>query len=126
MSAFLVDIYPSLKNDPSDFIVFFDAKKEKPILSDFVKDRECPLLGFPLSCDANLFFCFFFDGTNNNMKRDLAFHSHSNVARLYHALPGGKDTHGSDVWLCKLETRQSVSKGVKARALSLGHLCIGT
>ena len=57
-----------------------------------------PHPGFPPPCDANLFFGFFFDGTNNNMKRDLAFHSHSNVARLYHAFPGGKDTHGSEAW----------------------------
>ena len=98
MTAFLVDIYPAIKTDPSDFVVFFGAKNEKPILSDFVKDRECPLPGFPPPCKVNLFFGFFFDGTNNNMKRDLAFHSHSNVARLYHAFPGDKDTHGSEAW----------------------------
>ena len=60
----------------------------------FMKTRECALPGFPPPCDVNLFFGFFFDGTNN-MKRDLAFHSHSNVARLYRAFAGGKDTHGS-------------------------------
>lgn len=120
MTAFLVDIYPAIKNDPSDFIVFFDAKNEKPILSDFAKDRECPFPGFPPPCDVNLFFGFFFDGTNNNMKRDLAFHSHSNVARLYHAFPGGKDTHGSEAWLSKLDAPLTVGNGLNARALSLG------
>ncbi|WFR78666.1 hypothetical protein P9875_23630 [Janthinobacterium rivuli] len=66
------------------------------------------------------FSAFFFDGTNNNMKRDMAFHAHSNVARLYRAFSGDKDTHGSDAKLCKLDTQLNVSKGVKARALSLG------
>ena len=54
------------------------------------------------------------------MKRDLPLHSHSNVARLYRAFPGGKDTHGSDVWQCKLDAQLTVSNGVKVRALSLG------
>ena len=98
MTAFLADIYPANKNDPSDLIQFFDKQTELSKIEKITEKRECPSIGFPPSCDANLFFGFFFDGTNNNMKRDLAFHSHSNVARLYHAFPGGKDTHGSDAW----------------------------
>ena len=80
---------------------------------EFIKKRECPLPGFPPPCDVNLFFGFFFDGTNNNMKRDVPFHSHSNVARLYRAFPGGKDTHGSDAWLCKLDAQLTI--GVASR-----------
>ena len=50
----------------------------------------------------------------------MAFHSHSNVARLYRAFPGDEDTHGSDVWQCKLDAQLTVSNGAKVRALSLG------
>ncbi|PHV24086.1 hypothetical protein CSQ92_14510 [Janthinobacterium sp. BJB446] len=98
MTAFLATIYSAEKNEPADSAKFFDDETELKILGDLVRKRECPTPGFPPSCDANLFFGFFFDGTNNNMKRDLAFHSHSNVARLYHAFPGDKDTHGSEAW----------------------------
>ena len=120
MTAFLAKSYSFDKNDPSDRDGFFDEVNELPKIFEFIRDRECPLPGFPPPCDVNLFFGFFFDGTNNNMKRDLAFHSHSNVARLYHAFPGGKDTHGSDVWECKLDAQLTVSNGAKVRALSLG------
>ena len=98
MTAFLAKSYSVDKNDPSARDVFFDEVDELPKIFKFVKDRECPVQGFPPSCDANLFFGFFFDGTNNNMKRDVPLHCHSNVARLYRAFPGGKDTHGSEAW----------------------------
>jgi hypothetical protein len=39
----------------------------------------------------------------------VPFHSHSNVARLYRAFPGGKDTHGSDARLCNLDMQLTVS-----------------
>ncbi|MGK5056926.1 hypothetical protein ACQ4WY_08270 [Janthinobacterium sp. LB2P49] len=125
MTDFLVDSYSVDKNYPSGKDRFFDGINEMDEIIEFMKKRECPLPGIPPPCDVNLFFGFFFDGTNNNMEWDVPFHSHSNVARLYRAFPSGKDTHGSDVWLCKLDTQLNVSKGVKARALSLGHLCIG-
>lgn len=98
MTAFLADIYPVDKSDPSDLIRFFDRQTELSPIEKNTAKRECLAIGFPPSCDANLFFGFFFDGTNNNMKRDVPFHSHSNVARLYRAFPGGKDTHGSEAW----------------------------
>ena len=113
MTAFLATIYSAEKNEPADSAKFFDDEKELKILGNLVKKRECPTPGFPPSCDANLFFGFFFDGTNNNMKRDVPFHSHSNVARLYRAFPGGKDTHGSDAWLCKLDAQLTI--GVASR-----------
>jgi hypothetical protein len=78
--------------------MFFDEKKEIPILKEFIHDRECQDNQFPPSCDVNLFFGFFFDGTNNNLKRDASHHTHSNVARLYGAFPGGKDDNGSEAW----------------------------
>ncbi|CDG84816.1 hypothetical protein GJA_4206 [Janthinobacterium agaricidamnosum NBRC 102515 = DSM 9628] len=98
MTAFLADVYPLVKNDPANFSHFFDQGQEAPILREFILSRECPIPGFPPACIANLFFGFFFDGPNNNLKRDVPLHAHSNVARLYRAFPGGKDAHGSDAW----------------------------
>lgn len=92
MTAFLAEIYPIDKTDPSDRDKFFDLINDLSKVLKFIKDRECPAPGFPPSCDANLFFGFFFDGTNNNMKRDVPVNSQSNVARLYLTFPGGKDT----------------------------------
>jgi hypothetical protein len=110
MTAFLATIYSAEKNELADSAKFFDDETEMKILADLVKKRECPTPGFPSpSCDANLFFGFFFDGTNNHMERDVPFHSHSNVARLYRAFPGGKDTHGSDARLCNLDMQLTVS-----------------
>jgi hypothetical protein len=40
----------------------------------------------------------FFDGTNNNMKRDEGSETHSNIARLCRAFPGGPDKNGSEAW----------------------------
>ena len=97
MTAFLSLPISAQKNDPAEKLTFFDAKDLKKIHDYFVA-RECPAYGFPPSCDANLFFGFFFDGTNNNLKRDRDTHSHSNVARLYGAFPGGKDEQGSEPW----------------------------
>ncbi|MDN2702364.1 hypothetical protein O0881_10185 [Janthinobacterium sp. SUN100] len=101
-------------------IQFFDRQKELSKIEKITEKRECPSIGFPPSCEANLFSGFFFDGTNNNMERDVALHSYSNVARLYRAFPGDEDTHGSDVWQCRLDAQLTVNNGVKARALSLG------
>ncbi|MDX8121069.1 hypothetical protein JAB6_30120 [Janthinobacterium sp. HH104] len=98
MTAFLAENYSVDKTDPSDKDRFFDGANEMDEIIEFIKKRECPLPGFPPPCDVNLFFGFFFDGTNNNMKRDVPLHCHSNVARLYRAFPGGKDTHGSEAW----------------------------
>lgn len=98
MTSLLACAYPADAANPADKDRFFDAKREIPILKEFSYNRECTSLTFPPSCDVNLFFGFFFDGTNNNLKRDHKLHSHSNVARLYRAFPGGKDRHDSEAW----------------------------
>ena len=52
-------------------------------------DRERPSSRQPqASCDTNLFFGFFFDGTKNNYIDAEVSKSHSNVARLYDCYPG--------------------------------------
>jgi hypothetical protein len=49
--------------------------------------REQPV-GVPRrSCETNLFFGFFFDGTKNNYIQADAVNNHSNVARLYDCYP---------------------------------------
>ncbi|QOL51636.1 phospholipase effector Tle1 domain-containing protein [Massilia litorea] len=51
--------------------------------------REHPILGAPgKSCETNLFFGFFFDGTKNNYIQADTARNHSNVARLYDCYPG--------------------------------------
>jgi hypothetical protein len=110
MSALLASLHPLHKTDPAAKEQFFDPVKEMPKVRKYILERECPDLGFPPSCDVNLFFGFFFDGTNNNMKRDEGAHAHSNVARLYRAFPGGPDKNGSEAWLeltCKWPAKSS-------------------
>ena len=53
--------------------------------------RELPAIGQPgRSCETNLFFGFFFDGTRNHygLSEQRGDHTHSNVARLFDAYPG--------------------------------------
>jgi hypothetical protein len=53
------------------------------------ESREQPPLGMPgKSCQTNLFFGFFFDGTKNNYIQAETAKNHSNVARLYDCYPG--------------------------------------
>lgn len=98
MTAQLADLYRLGATDPARVDKFFDATREIPIIKKLFVARECPDLTFPPACDLNLFFGFFFDGTNNNLKINREAHTHSNVARLYSAFPGGRDKHGSEAW----------------------------
>ncbi|HJV53127.1 MAG TPA: DUF2235 domain-containing protein, partial [Noviherbaspirillum sp.] len=97
MTAYLVDKFDLQKCDPSKRVDFFN-EDDRHAIRNFEYFRECTDNQFPPSCDLNLFFGFFFDGTNNNLKRDRDAHAHSNVARLYSTFPGGKDKHGSEAW----------------------------
>lgn len=99
MTARFADALDPLANtDPSAYNNFFDAGERGEIIANYVVPRELPCHTHPPTCDINLFFGFFFDGTNNNLKRDRRGHTHSNVARLYGAFPGGKDRNESDAW----------------------------
>ena len=65
-------------------------KNEKRAIDDFAA-REQPKLGIPgKSCETELFFGFFFDGTRNNYEQadKNGTRNHSNVARLYDCFPG--------------------------------------
>ena len=77
-----------------------------------IESNEQPKLGVPgKSCETELFFGFFFDGTRNNYEQadKNGTRNHSNVARLYDCFPGlsvpgvlPKDTD----WTYKLERYQ--------------------
>ena len=89
MSAIFSSPLTMEATNPADIKKFFDPRTEIPIIDEFISLRECPEKGvMPPSCDVNLTLGFFFDGTNNNLERDLTTHNHSNVARLYLAFPG--------------------------------------
>jgi len=67
---------------------FFSTTQKKIIGKEF-ESREQPIVGMPgKSCETNLFFGFFFDGTKNNYVQADAIKNHSNVARLYDCFPG--------------------------------------
>lgn len=51
--------------------------------------------GRPGSCVQTLWFSFFFDGTGNNLDADVATLKHSNVARLFRAMPKNDADIGS-------------------------------
>ncbi len=68
---------------PIEFDVFFDKRTEIPIIHNH-EDRQLPPPTRPAtSCDLNLFFGFFFDGTRNNYNLCAENEAYSNVARLH-------------------------------------------
>jgi hypothetical protein len=72
----------------TNFDSFFRSAEIVEIHKEF-EPREQPKFGVPgKSCETNLFFGFFFDGTTNNYVQAEAAQNHSNVARLYDCYPG--------------------------------------
>jgi hypothetical protein len=87
MSASLINAVGEDFTNATDWGKFFKLDEQKKIRK--LEQRELPTLGSPkTSCDTNLFFGFFFDGTRNNYKKAEATGEHSNVARLYDIFPG--------------------------------------
>lgn len=71
-----------------DLDAFFGRVQKIKIQKEF-EPLEQPILGVPgKSCETNLFFGFFFDGTTNNYVQAETVKNHSNVARLYDCYPG--------------------------------------
>lgn len=78
---------PKQAVDPCNFRSFF-TDDERSDLQEYEK-RELPPPANPgTSCDFNLFFGFFFDGTRNNYNLCQKNEGYSNVARLYDCYPG--------------------------------------
>lgn len=68
--------------------VFFGERDAKTIRKNYEPREQAPT-GVPSeSCNTNLFFGFFFDGTKNNYIKANASNNHSNVARIYDCYPG--------------------------------------
>lgn len=88
----LAPVVPETYEDPADYERFFtEDERLKTIETKFVIPRETPAIGQPgRSCETNLFFGFFFDGTRNHygLSEQRGDHTHSNVARLFEAYPG--------------------------------------
>jgi hypothetical protein len=87
MSTILADQIGNEFQNPSDLGKFFSAKQITDI-RNFERRERPPIRTPKSSCDTNLFFGFFFDGTRNNYKKAEATGEQSNVARLYDAYPG--------------------------------------
>lgn len=91
MTAFLVNRLAETVVDPSSPRRFF-SKEQQEKLREYSLSREAIPLGKPgQSCENNLFFGFFFDGTRNNYALDEespSRNTHSNVSRLFDAYPG--------------------------------------
>lgn len=65
------------------------GERERNTLLTIYEPREQPDLSIPSeSCNTNLFFGFFFDGTNNSYADAEPLNCMSNVARLYDCFPG--------------------------------------
>jgi hypothetical protein len=78
---------PNFAN-PETVEIFFEQKELRTIQKQF-EPREQSAPGVPgKSCETNLFFGFFFDGTKNNYILAETAKNHSNVARLYDCYPG--------------------------------------
>jgi hypothetical protein len=72
----------------TDLTKFFGPDVVEDIRRRF-EVREQPVVGIPSkSCETNLFFGLFFDGTKNNYIQAETIKTHSNVARLYDCCPG--------------------------------------
>ncbi|MDN0074502.1 DUF2235 domain-containing protein [Crenobacter sp. SG2303] len=78
---------PASYSNPCDRDNFFSAS-DKNKLIDWEKRELRPICNPNASCDFNLFFGFFFDGTRNNYNLIQSDEGFTNVARLYDCYPG--------------------------------------
>lgn len=83
----LCELIPSSMADPCDLRTFFSTE-DRAKLQLFDKRELPPIKNPAASCDGNLFFGFFFDGTRNNYNLCQDNDGFSNVARLYDCYPG--------------------------------------
>jgi len=87
MSTLLCPPIPKNYVAASEFESFFSTGEINRLFP--LESREQPKIKDPkASCNTNLFFGFFFDGTGNNYELAEKTGSQSNVARLYDIFPG--------------------------------------
>lgn len=88
MTTSLCSLLPAHFVDAENFETFFD-KREVSLIRNTLEPREqLPVRDPRKSCETNLFFGFFFDGTKNNYRNALVGNDFSNVAHLYNCFPG--------------------------------------
>ncbi len=88
MTASLAPLIGLEFSEPAHLEKFFSPDKARDIQSKWLP-REQPKVQIPAeSCKTNLFFGFFFDGTNNSYAEAEPQGCMSNVARLYDCFPG--------------------------------------
>jgi hypothetical protein len=87
MSAQLCTVLPDRYGRAANKKESFDDA-ERDILEAYEEREYIPNKLSGKSCNTNLFFGFFFDGTKNNYRLAAKANEYSNVARLYDAFPG--------------------------------------
>lgn len=88
MTTFLSPLINENFSSAVNLTEFFGRDQIDGVISKLER-REQPPIGVPgRSCETNLFFGFFFDGTKNNYEQAETIKNHSNVARLYDCYPG--------------------------------------
>lgn len=89
MSATLCPLIRGGFAHATEFKMLFDKDEQNTIRTH--ETREQPKIGVPgKSCETQLFFGFFFDGTRNNYEASSKSgkQNHTNIARLYDCYPG--------------------------------------
>jgi len=87
MNTILSSLIPSNYTFASTVSKFFSESERRQF--ERFELREQPKVNSPrTSCNSNLFFGFFFDGTGNNYELAEKTGNQSNVARLYDIFPG--------------------------------------
>ncbi|NNG22762.1 T6SS phospholipase effector Tle1-like catalytic domain-containing protein [Telluria aromaticivorans] len=88
MTASLCDLVPPEFTQAEDFKKFFGDAGAYYIKRKWESREMLGRTDPKKSCDTNLFFGFFFDGTKNNYRNAVAGNDFSNVAHLYNCYPG--------------------------------------
>lgn len=88
MTASLCSPIPSEFAEAEDFKKFFGNAGADYINRKWGPREMAPCKDQARSCDTNLFFGFFFDGTKNNYRNATVGKDFSNVAHLYNCFPG--------------------------------------
>ncbi|CAN7236735.1 phospholipase effector Tle1 domain-containing protein [Massilia sp. LjRoot122] len=88
MTASLCAPIPSEFAEAEDFKKFFGNAGADYIFRKWGPGEQAAFRDPARSCDTNLFFGFFFDGTKNNYRNAMAGKDFSNIAHLYNCFPG--------------------------------------
>jgi hypothetical protein len=88
MTSSLCNLIPPEFAEAADFKKFFGSIDADYITRTWAPREKASFKDPAKSCDTNIFFGFFFDGTKNNYKNAMAAKDYSNIAHLYNCFPG--------------------------------------